>query len=329
VVRQSITQGRNDGKIEKCSTNLLEPENVVPTLKGTSKEIVESLVEVGVRRGGLLFVHSSLSAIGEVDGGADTVVVALLDALGPEGTLVVPTFTYADQHDYPESIDPKWVFDPATTRSGMGAITNAVRVRGGTMRSVHLWHSVAAIGPLAETVVTGNSKAWASAWDESSPMAWAFNNGGSILMLGVPYQNLTAVHVWEVEFNVDYRDTQFITRRTPLSNGMLVPLVSRVHARNGKHTGSDFNRMGERMEKAGLVGIGHIGNAVARLFTAVDAHEMACTMYAEDKAAFLKKGDSITPLSYGHTITNAKGTQCVVDPAMAYPTSPATEPYVD
>jgi aminoglycoside N3'-acetyltransferase len=186
-----------------------------------------------------------------------------------------------------------------------------------------------AIGPLAETVVTGNGKAWASAWDENSPMAWVFNNGGSILMLGVPYQNLTAVHVWEVEFGVDYRDTQFITRRTPLSDGTLVPLASQVHARNGKHTGSDFNRMGERMEKAGLVSIGHVANAVARLFTAADAHEMARTMYAEDKAAFLKQGDSITPLSYGHTITNAKGTQCVVDPAQAFPTPPATEPHED
>jgi len=301
----------------------------MPLLKVKSKEMVESLVDVGVRRGGLLFLHSSLSAIGEVEGGAEAVVDALLDALGPEGTLVVPTFTYADQHDYPESIDPKWIFDRATTRSGMGAITNAVRMREGAMRSVHLWHSVAAIGPLAETVVTGNGKAWASAWDDNSPMAWVFNNGGSILMLGVPYQNLTAVHVWEVEFGVDYRDTQFITRRTPLSDGTLVPLASQVHARNGKHTGSDFNRMGERMEKAGLVSIGHVANAVARLFTAADAHEMARTMYAEDKAAFLKQGDSITPLSYGHTITNAKGTQCVVDPAQAFPTPPATEPHED
>ena len=27
-------------------------------------------------------------------------------------------------------------------------------------------------------------------------MAWVFDNGGAILMLGVPYQNLTAIHVW-------------------------------------------------------------------------------------------------------------------------------------
>jgi aminoglycoside 3-N-acetyltransferase len=297
----------------------------MPPLKVTKGEIVGDLAALGVPRGGLLFVHSSLSAIGQVEGGADAVVDALLNALGPEGTLVVPTFTYADQHDYPDSINPNWIFDPANTHSGMGAITNAVRTRDNALRSVHLWHSVAAIGPLAETVVTGTGKTWASAWDENSPMAWTFNNGASILMLGVPYQNLTAIHIWEVELGVDYRETTFVTRRTPLSDGTLVPLASRVHARTDWHPGSDFNRFGERMENVGLVGLGHVGNAVARLFTAADAHEMARTMYEEDKAAFLKQGDSVTSLSYAHTISNEKGTQCVVDPAKAFPTPPATE----
>lgn len=299
-------------------------------LEVTKDDILRDLEGLGVQRGGsLLFVHSSLSALGRVDGGADAVAEALLEALGPNGTLVVPAFTYADPHDYPDSIDTAWIFDPASTRSGMGAVTNAVRTRNGALRSIHLWHSVAAVGPLAQTVVTADGKAWASAWDETSPMAWVFDNGGFILLLGVPYQNLTAVHVWEVELGVDYRETRFITRRTPLADGTLVPLASQVHARRDWHPGSDFNRMGERMEKAGLVAVGHVGNAVARLFTAADAHETARAMYAEDTSAFLKQGCSVTALSYGHTVTNAKGTQCVVDPSMAFPTPPATSPHAD
>lgn len=298
-------------------------------LEVTKDDILQDLESLGVQRGSLLFVHSSMSALGRVDGGADAVADALLEALGPNGTLVVPAFTYADPHDYPDSINPAWIFDPASTRSGMGAVTNAVRMRNGALRSIHLWHSVAAVGPLAQTVVTADGKAWASAWDETSPMAWVFDNGGFILLLGVPYQNLTAVHVWEVELGVDYRETRLITRRTPLADGTLVPLASQVHARRDWHPGSDFNRMGEHMEKAGLVAVGHVGNAVARLFTAADAHETARAMYAEDTSAFLKQGGSVTALSYGHTVTNAKGTQCVVDPSMAFPTPPATSPHAD
>ena len=56
--------------------------------------------------------------------------------------------------------------------------------------------------------------------------------------------------------------------------------------------------------------------------------KMARTMYEEDKAAFLKQGDGITKLSYAHTISNVKGTQCVVDPTKAFPTPPATEEHV-
>ena len=298
-------------------------------LEVTKDDILQDLESLGVQRGSLLFVHSSMSALGRVDGGADAVADALLESLGPNGTLVVPAFTYADPHDYPDSINPAWIFDPASTRSGMGAVTNAVRTRNGALRSIHLWHSVAAVGPLAQTVVTADGKAWASAWDETSPMAWVFDNGGFILLLGVPYQNLTAVHVWEVELGVDYRETRFITRRTPLADGTLVPLASQVHARRDWHPGSDFNRMGERMEKAGLVAVGHVGNAVARLFTAADAHETARAMYAEDTSAFLKQGCSVTALSYGHTVTNAKGTQCVVDPSMAFPTPPPPRPHTD
>lgn len=298
-------------------------------LEVTKDDILRDLEGLGVQRGSLLFVHSSLSALGRVDGGADAVADALLEALGPNGTLVVPAFTYADPHDYPDSINPAWIFDPASTRSGMGAVTNAVRMRNGALRSIHLWHSVAAVGPLAQTVVTADGKAWASAWDETSPMAWVFDNGGFILLLGVPYQNLTAVHVWEVELGVDYRETRFITRRTPLADGTLVPLASQVHARRDWHPGSDFNRMGERMEKAGLVAVGHVGNAVGRLFTAADAHETARAMYAEDTSAFLKQGCSVTALSYGHTVTNAKGTQCVADPSMAFPTPPPPRPHTD
>lgn len=298
-------------------------------LEVTKDDILRDLESLGVQHGGLLFVHSSLSAVGRVEGGADAVVDALLEALGPNGTLVVPAFTYADPHDYPDSIDPAWIFDPASTRSGMGAVTNAVRMRDGALRSIHLWHSVSAVGPLAETVVTADGNAWASAWDETSPMAWVFDNGGLILLLGVPYQNLTAVHVWEVEVGVDYRETRFITRRTPLADGTLVPLASQVHARRDWHPGSDFNRMGERMEKAGLVAVGHVGNAVARLFPAADAHEMALAMYAEDASAFLKQGGSVTALSYGCTISNAKGAQCVVDPSRAFPTPRAARPHAD
>ncbi|OSC63358.1 AAC(3) family N-acetyltransferase, partial [Streptomyces sp. 4F] len=51
------------------------------------------LRELGVRSDDTLLVHSSLSSLGWVCGGPVAVVQGLLDALGPDGTLVVPTQT--------------------------------------------------------------------------------------------------------------------------------------------------------------------------------------------------------------------------------------------
>jgi len=78
--------------------------------------LVRDLTRLGVPRSGLLMVHSSLRSLGHVTGGAPTVLNALLQTLGPDGTLVLPAFTY------PLSRDPDFVFDPVHTPSLMGAI---------------------------------------------------------------------------------------------------------------------------------------------------------------------------------------------------------------
>lgn len=104
---------------------------------------------LGVPRGCVLMVHSSLSQFGYVEGGADAVIDALLDALGPEGTLAMPTLSCS------------WVgrppYDPATTPTRVGAIPEAFRRRPGVLRSPHPTHSVAALGPRAAEIVGGHT----------------------------------------------------------------------------------------------------------------------------------------------------------------------------
>jgi len=105
-----------------------------------------ALEAVGVPRGGVLMVHSSLSEFGYVEGGPETVIDALLEALGPEGTLAMPTLSFS------------WVgrmpYDRQRTPSRVGAITEAFRRRPGVVRSPHPTHSIAAHGPKAEEIVS-------------------------------------------------------------------------------------------------------------------------------------------------------------------------------
>ena len=271
--------------------------------------LVRDLTRLGVLRGGLVMVHSSLRSLGHVAGGADTVVDALLEALGPAGTLVVPTFTY------PLAREPGFVFDPLRTPSLMGAISEAARRNPKARRSIHLWHSVAAIGPLADTIVTSGGE---SAWDVDSPMRQIRDRDGRYLLLGVPYQNLTAVHVCEVELRVPYRKAVRIETKMRRADGSLAPLVSIGCPPQPGHPGSDFNRLGQRMEDAGLVRVGEVGNAVARLFGGNDLRRMACELYLLDASGFLQQGGAMTRLAYGHTIETDRGEHCVAAPSLMY-----------
>ena len=60
-------------------------------------DISDDLASLGLRAGHHVLVHSSLSSLGHVDGGAETVVRALLDVVGPTGTVLVPTLTGSEK----------------------------------------------------------------------------------------------------------------------------------------------------------------------------------------------------------------------------------------
>ena len=55
----------------------------------TKQELIDQLHSIGVNEGDSLLVHSSLSKIGYVEGGAQTVVEALLETVGKNGNLLM------------------------------------------------------------------------------------------------------------------------------------------------------------------------------------------------------------------------------------------------
>ena len=152
----------------------------------TRADIVKGLRGLGLREGDLVQVHSSLSAFGYVEGGATTVVGALLDVLGREGTLMMPTFNHG-RFD---------LFDIRNTPSVNGAITEALRKHPLARRSMHPTHPYAAIGPLADWLVQGHLEA--GTFGDRSPLGKLAILGGSVLLLGVGMNSNTAGHIGEL-----------------------------------------------------------------------------------------------------------------------------------
>ena len=266
-------------------------------------EIADGLGALGVGAGDVVFVHGSLSSMGRVEGGAETVVDAFLDVLGPGGTLAVPAFTF-DRPDHGP------IFDPVRDESETGRITEAVRLRPGARRSHHIHHSVAAIG--ADSDMTDHHGP--SAWAADGPFWRLHELDGRILLLGVPYLRCTYFHMLEQIMQVPYRRWVEFEARLLEPDGSLTPLPTRCFIPEKNFGGNDFNKLGAEMERRGLVRVGAIGNAVARLFGARDTVLTAVELYRDDTELFRRDGDTITPLQDGVMTGDLDNEKSVVDP---------------
>ena len=160
---------------------LIDPANMIGR-----RELVRDLRRLGVTPGMDLMVHSSLAAIGFVEGGAETVVDALLQAVGKRGTLLVPSFNHR----------AATVFNPLTTPTTNGAIPDALWRRPEAVRSMHPTHAVAAIGPRASDYCHRHLEA--GIWAPDSPIGQLVHGGGYILALGTTHDTSTAYHVAEL-----------------------------------------------------------------------------------------------------------------------------------
>ncbi|MFF7354613.1 aminoglycoside N(3)-acetyltransferase [Streptomyces filipinensis] len=180
-----------------------------PTGPLVSRDTVATqLRALGVEPGEILLVHASLSSLGWVNGGAVAVVQGLLDALGPTGTLVVPTQS-ADLSDpavwgNPPVPEEWWdriratmpAYDPLVTPArGVGVLPETVRTWPGALRSAHPQTSFAALGPRARDITEGHAPD--CRLGERSPLARLEQLGARVLLLGAGYDACTSFHLAE------------------------------------------------------------------------------------------------------------------------------------
>ena len=165
------------------------------------QDILCALERVGVKKGDTIFVHSSLKSFGYVDGGAETVIVSLKEAIGEEGTLVMPTLSQKNW----ATVYQDWTIDRP---SDVGLITETFRKQPNTLRSNQETHSVAASGRLAKEITDGHTAfgprygAYGDyAFSHSSPYQKMYDMGAKVLFLGAdPFATNTFKHFCEYRF---------------------------------------------------------------------------------------------------------------------------------
>lgn len=242
----------------------------------TAEHLKKDFVQLGISSGMTLMVHSSLSKIGWICGGAVTVIQTLLDILGPDGTLIMPSHTA-------DNTDPKYWQNPPvpsewfetirqsmpayqssiTPTLNMGKIGETFRHWPGVIRSKHPQYSIIALGPKADWITRDHDECC----DEQSPLARLYEckDNGYVLLLGVQHRNNSSIHLAEYRFQInDHVEKTFIAGASILDQQSNKPIWFQWN--DFDYHAKDFDELGNAFDSIeGNTKIGHVGLAQCRL----------------------------------------------------------------
>lgn len=236
-------------------------------------EIAEQLCALGVQRGGVLLVHTAFSAVRPVAGGPLGLIAALRSALGPDGTLVMPSMT-----------DGASLFDPRSTPScDMGITAELFWRQPGVLRSTHPGASFAAQGPHAAHIC--RPQPLAPPHGPDSPVGRVHALDGQLLLLGVGHGESTTLHLAEALAAVPYSVSHpCVVEVDGAPRTLLIPETDHCCAR--------FQLADAWLRARGLQREGAVGRAAARLARARDVVAVALEQLAADPLVFLCPRDA-------------------------------------
>ncbi len=266
-------------------------DTALPVPEVTVADIAVGVRALGVEPGDIVMFHSSLKSMGHVVGGPNAVIDGFLEAVGPEGTVCVPTLWWNGKQDLAD-------WDCATSPSYPGLITETFRQRADSLRSNNPTHSVSAIGRCAAELTADHGQ-WGlrpclfgdAAFAEASPWERLYQWDAHYCFLGVDFTYNTMGHHAQcllVEWALAQAPAD---RRAALEGrisrwGTIVEYYQEQRAGSGRKVEFvwpmfSFKAMGERLADLGLVRFSTIGSATLR---GIRARVMVDTMLTLLKA---------------------------------------------
>src|SRR5262245_22268618 len=165
----------------------------------TRSEVTEQLLALAVKPGGVLLAHTAFSKVAPIEDGPRGLIAALQAAVGPQGTLVMPSMS--DDDDHP--------FDPGKTPChGMGVVADTFWRLPGVLRSDSP-HAFSAIGPRAAEITAPHPVDVPHGLD--SPVGRIHELDGYVLLLGAGHDANTTIHLAENMAGVRYRRLKYVT----------------------------------------------------------------------------------------------------------------------
>lgn len=160
-------------------------------------KMMRDLKSLGIKKGGVLMVHSSFRSLKPALKSPEDLIDALLDYLGDSGTLLMPSFSYR----FVTKTTP--IFNLRQTPTNLGAVPETFRHFPGVIRSVHPTHSVCGKGYHAEEILSQHIRDHTPCGPHS-PFALLKAYNGQILFIGCGLSPNTSIHGIEEIIQPDY-----------------------------------------------------------------------------------------------------------------------------
>ncbi len=264
---------------EQSAFTTLKNDNETVSSK---QEIFRQLEALGIQKGMVLLVHANLERLGYIVGGAQALIEALMEIVGYDGTLVVPTFTFElldpacrntkvaidcwkDIRSFALPFDKKLTPPDENNTFAMQFLRNE-----GVMRSYHPVYSFSAWGKYAKIICSRHPLHFGLGKD--SPLGRIAEFNGNVLLLGSDYEDCSIFHL-----------ARYMNEQTPIR------LISAPIINNKKTVWKDmldvdyqtknFSAIGEAIEERSLIKTTYIGNVKCKMFSSREAVSLASAYF--------------------------------------------------
>lgn len=229
------------------------------------EDLLRDIIKIGIKSTDTLLIHSSMKAIGDVEGGAETVLDAFIEYMS-RGLLIFPT------HSWDSINKENPLFDVENEPSCVGLLSNLFLKRPGVLRSWHPTHSVAALGKDAAEYIMGEEK---STTPCSRKGCWGklYDRKARILFLGCTTKKNTFIHGVEEWYDIKNRlaaEPVIFKIKTPRGN--ILPCTQFRHHSPIKDISLNYDKIQSPLLQKGISVKGYIGDALSYL---CDAQKMS------------------------------------------------------
>jgi len=257
--------------------------------------VTDALRSIGVRPGSVVLVHPDAivaaqfpampdappnAALPNNEGRLDLLIEAMEVAIGGEGTLVIPTFSYSFTKGEP--------FDVSNTPSAVGMVSERFRKQPGVRRTADPLFSFAARGPRARELCDIPVK---ECFGAESVFAALHRLNALIICLGCSLSRATFVHYVETAHGVDYRYKKIFSGTVISPNGQTSECSVVYHVRDlTRRSDADLRRLQKRLADDGKSRTAEVGRSRILAVTANDLFDTAWKMLDEDPVSLIAEG---------------------------------------